>query len=101
MISVPVWKSVGGQSDLRSWIMIIVGGGVVAGALGMWSFYSALAKSENLGITLATAFAFAPLAGTLLGLVRGDQRMDIKIGVGLLAMGAGLVLLQVSQKHHG
>jgi transporter family protein len=101
LISVPVWKSVGGQSDLRSWIMIIIGGGVVAGALGMWSFYSALAKSENLGITLATAFAFAPLAGTLLGLVRGDQRMDVKIGVGLLAMGVGLVLLQVSQKHHG
>ena len=101
LISVPVWKSVGGQSDLRSWVMIIVGGGVVAGALGMWSFYSALAKSENLGITLATAFAFAPLAGTLLGLVRGDQRMDIRIGFGLLAMGVGLVLLQVSQKHHG
>ncbi|MFZ1948293.1 MAG: EamA family transporter [bacterium] len=101
LISLPAWKGVGAQSDARSWIMIVVGGGLVAGALGMWSFYSALAKSENLGITLAMAFAFAPLAGTVLGLVRGDQRVDIKIGLGLLAMGVGLVLLQVSQKRHG
>jgi uncharacterized membrane protein len=100
-ISLPVWKGVGAQSDAMSWIMIVVGGGLVAGALGMWSFYSALAKSENLGITLAMAFAFAPLAGTVLGLARGDQRMDIRIGLGLVAMLVGLVLLQTSQRHHG
>jgi transporter family protein len=100
-ISLPAWKFAAGKTDVKSWAMIIVGGGVVAGSLGMWSFYSALAKSENLGITLATAFAFAPLAGTVLGLARGDQRVDIKIGLGLAAMVLGLVLLQLSQRSHG
>jgi transporter family protein len=100
LISLPAWKSAAGQSEVKYWIMIIVGGGLIAGSLGMWSFYSALAKSENLGITLATAFAFAPLAGTVLGLVRGDQEVDLKIGFGLAAMVAGLVLLQLAQKPH-
>ena len=100
LISLPAWKSAAGQSEVKYWVMIIVGGGLIAGSLGMWSFYSALAKSENLGITLATAFAFAPLAGTVLGLVRGDQEVDLKIGFGLAAMVAGLVLLQLAQKPH-
>ena len=99
LVSLPAWKSVGSQSDARYWVMIIVGGGVVAGSLGMWSFYSALARSENLGITLATAFAFAPLAGTVVGLVRRDQEMDLKIAVGLAAVIVGLVILQLAQKH--
>ena len=100
LISLPAWKSAAGQSEVKYWVMIIVGGGLIAGSLGMWSFYSALAKSENLGITLATAFAFAPLTGTALGLARGDQDIDFKIGLGLTAMVVGLVLLQLAQKPH-
>jgi drug/metabolite transporter (DMT)-like permease len=65
----------------------------------MWSLYSALARSENLGGTLATAFAFAPLAGTVLGLVRRDQHIDLRIGIGLAAVIFGIVILQLSTKH--
>jgi transporter family protein len=100
LVSIPAWKSVALQGQARYWLMIAIGGGLVAGSLGMWSFYSALARSENLGITLAMAFAFAPLAGTVLGLARRDQHMDLKVGVGLAAMIAGLVLLQLASKHH-
>ena len=99
LISIPAWKSVTSQIQLRYLLMIILGGGVVAGSLGMWSFYSALSRSENLGITLATAFACAPLAGTVVGLVRRDQPFDLKVGVGLAALIAGLVMLQLSQSH--
>jgi transporter family protein len=100
VISIPAWKSVSTQVQTRYWLMIVLGGGLVAGSLGMWSFYSALARSENLGITLATAFACAPLAGTVIGLVRRDQRIDLKIGLGLVAVILGLVMLQLSQTHH-
>jgi len=100
VISIPAWKSVSTQVQTRYWLMIVLGGGLVAGSLGMWSFYSALARSENLGITLATAFACAPLAGTVIGLVRRDQRVDLKIGIGLVAVILGLVMLQLSQTHH-
>lgn len=98
--SFPVWRSVSWHTETRYWVMIIVGGGLIAGSLGMWSFYSALARSENLGITLATAFALSPVAGTLVGLVRRDQEMDLRIAVGMAAVIIGLVILQTAQKHH-
>jgi hypothetical protein len=44
----------------HGWLMLVVGGGVVAGALGMWCFYGALNASSNLGVTLAVAFACSP-----------------------------------------
>jgi drug/metabolite transporter (DMT)-like permease len=78
--------------------MIFIGGGVIAGSLGMWSFYSALSLSENLGVTLAIAFAFSPIAGTLTGLIEGSQEMDLKIGLGLAAIIGGIVLIQLSHK---
>jgi transporter family protein len=99
LVSIPEWRTVSASAQARPWVMIAVGGGLVAGSLGMWSFYSALARSENLGITLATAFAFAPLAGTILGLARGDQHIDLKIGVGLTAVILGIVILQMSSVH--
>jgi len=98
LISIPAWKSIVNPSNTQAWLMIVVGGGIVAGSLGMWSFYSALSTSENLGVTLAIAFAFSPLAGTVLGLVRGDQHLDVRIGLGLAAMIVGIVLLQLGHQ---
>lgn len=98
LISIPAWKSIASPANTQAWIMIIVGGGIVAGSLGMWSFYTALSTSENLGVTLAIAFAFSPLAGTVLGLIKGDQQIDVRIGLGLTAMVIGIVLLQLG--HH-
>jgi len=98
LISIPAWKSIVSPSNTQAWIMIIVGGGIVAGSLGMWSFYTALSTSENLGVTLALAFACSPLAGTVLGLVRGDQHIDLRIGLGLAAMIIGIVLLQLGHE---
>lgn len=98
LISIPAWKEIANPSNTQAWIMIVVGGGIVAGSLGMWSFYAALSTSENLGVTLALAFACSPLAGTVLGLVRGDQHIDVRIGLGLAAMIIGIVLLQLSHQ---
>ena len=98
LVSIPAWKSIVNPSNTQAWMMIVLGGGIVAGSLGMWSFYSALSVSENLGVTLAIAFAFSPLAGTVLGLVRGDQHLDVRIGLGLAAMIIGIVLLQLSHQ---
>lgn len=100
VLSIPAWKEIANPSDWKAWLMIIIGGGIIAGSLGMWSFYSALAASENLGITLAIAFAFSPIAGTLFGLFRGDQPMDWKIAVGLIAIVIGIVLIQLSRTAH-
>lgn len=98
LISIPAWKSIANPSNVQAWMMIVLGGGIVAGSLGMWSFYNALNTSENLGVTLAIAFAFSPLAGTVIGLVRGDQHFDVRIGLGLAAMIIGIILLQLSHE---
>lgn len=95
LASAPAWRAIAHPTDLRAWAMILLGGGVIAGSLGMWSFYSSLSRSENLGVTLALAFALSPLTGTVVGLVRGDQTMDLRLAAGLLAIGVGIVLVQL------
>lgn len=96
LLSIPAWKQIANPSNMNAWLMIIIGGGVVAGSLGMWSFYSSLTDSENLGVTLAVAFSCSPLAGTCLGLLRGDQPFNPKIALGILAIVGGIVLIQLS-----
>lgn len=98
LLSIPAWKAVANPANTRAWVMIIVGGGIVAGSLGMWAFYSALATSENLGVTLAIAFAMSPIAGTAMGLLHRTQPMDPKTAVGLLLVIAGIVLIQLSHR---
>jgi transporter family protein len=101
ILSIPAWKSITHPADGRAWLQIIIGGGVIAGSLGMWSFYSSLATTENLGVTLAIAFAFSPIAGTAIGLLRGTQEMDVLTGLGLLAIIAGIVILQIAHTPSG
>lgn len=96
LLSLPAWKSIVNPADTKAWLMIIIGGGIIAGSLGMWSFYSSLSLSENLGVTLALAFAFSPLTGTVVGLIKGDQHIDLRLALGLVAIIAGIVLVQLS-----
>lgn len=98
LVSIPSWKNIAHISDTPSWVMIILGGGVVAGSLGMWSFYRSLSTSENLGVTLAIAFAMSPIAGTVAGLIKGDQPMDWKTAAGMLAILTGIVILQTAHR---
>lgn len=97
VISIPAWQAIANPANTKAWLMIIVGGGIIAGSLGMWSFYSALSISENLGVTLAIAFAFSPVAGTIIGIVRGNQHIDLRIGLGLLSIIIGIILIQLAR----
>lgn len=98
LVSIPAWKSITDPTNMRAWVTIVIAGGIVAGSLGMWAFYAAISSSENLGVTLAIAFALAPLAGTLLGLARGTQHVDFRIAVGLASIILGIVLLQTATR---
>jgi uncharacterized membrane protein len=98
LISISSWSLIQNPSNTKAWLMMIIGGGIIAGSLGMWSFYTALVKSENLGVTLAIAFAMSPVAGTILGLLKGTQEMNWKISVGILLIVFGIVLVQLSHK---
>ncbi|MGB9664459.1 MAG: EamA family transporter [Ignavibacteria bacterium] len=98
LLSIPSWSLIQNPSNYKAWLMIIIGGGIIAGSFGMWSFYVALSKSENLGVTLAIAFAMSPVAGTLLGLLKGTQHINGKIALGILFIIIGIVLVQLSHK---
>jgi len=97
-LSIPAWSQIENPGNVKAWLMLIIGGGVIAGSLGMWSFYSSLSLTENLGVTLAVAFAFSPITGTVIGLINGTQKMDLKIGLGVLAIVIGIVLIQLSHE---
>jgi transporter family protein len=97
VLSLPAWKLVAHADQTQGWLMLVIGGGVVAGALGMWCFYGALSTTTNLGVTLALAFACSPLAGTIVGVLRGDQSLDVRTVVGMLAILAGIVLVQLGR----
>ncbi|NUM80468.1 DMT family transporter [bacterium] len=98
LLSIPAWKMIQNPSDVSAWVMIVVGGGIVAGSFGMWSFYKSLSITDNLGVTLAIAFSVSPLAGTVVGLIRGNQPMDWKTAMGMIVIVAGIVILQLSHK---
>lgn len=98
ILSIPAWRETGDPANVRAWLMIAIGGGVIAGSLGMWSFYTALSVSENLGITLAVAFAFSPLTGTVVGLLEGSQKLDLRIATGLMAIIVGIILVQTAHQ---
>jgi bacterial/archaeal transporter family protein len=95
VLSLPTWKLVAHAEQKQGWLMLVVGGGVVAGALGMWCFYGALSTTTNLGVTLALAFACSPVAGTIVGVLRRDQPLDVRTVLGMLAIVAGIVLVQL------
>ena len=101
LISIPAWQQIQRPESMKGWLMILIGGGIVAGSLGMWSFYAALSHSQNLGITLAVAFAFSPIAGTVTGLIKRDQPVDARSLVGMLLIVSGIVLVQLSRPPAG
>ena len=98
-LSIPAWRHVAHAGDRHGWLMLIVGGGIVAGTLGMWCFYGALHASTNLGVTLAVAFACSPLAGTAVGLLRGDQPLDLRTALGMAAIVIGIIVVQLGRSH--
>lgn len=97
VLSLPAWKLVAHADHKQGWLMLVLGGGVVAGALGMWCFYGALSTSTNLGVTLALAFACSPVAGTVVGVLRRDQPLDVRTACGMLAIVGGIVLVQLGR----
>lgn len=97
LLSLPAWRTVEPTRAAGPWLAIVLGGGVLAGSLGMWSFYSALARTDQLGVTLAVAFAASPVAGTLVAVLRGEQKLDLPTAAGTVAIVAGIVLVQLGR----
>jgi uncharacterized membrane protein len=79
-------------AGLQSISMIAIGGGVLAGGLGIIFLYSGL-KAGNLSTVMTVAFCLAPVVGTLLGVFVLHERMTPVqlLGVVMCVIGASLV----------
>ena len=80
-----------GQAGPRSLAYLIIGGGVVAGSIGMFCFYTAL-KGAPLTRVMPIAFT-SPLFGALLALTLGHEPLTIKTLLGMVMTVGGIILL--------
>jgi transporter family protein len=92
-LSYPYWHQLKGI-ELRPLLYIVVGGGILAGTLGMLCFYKALSEGE-LSRVLPIAFT-SPIYGALLGIViLGEKAVPSKI-VGIILCLLGVAILTYS-----
>ena len=92
IVSFPQWKTLP-QAGSKSLTLMVIGGGVVAGAVGMLCFYTAL-KGAPLNRVMPIAFT-SPLFGALMGIILGGDPLTLKTGIGMLLTIAGIIVLTV------
>ncbi|MFM7261861.1 MAG: EamA family transporter [bacterium] len=81
-----------GSIDGSNWIKLVLGSGIVAGALAMVLFYAALSLGE-VSIVKPIAFAIAPALGVLLGWLVLGESMNGRKALAVLLIVGGVVLL--------
>jgi transporter family protein len=91
-VSAPHWKALA-TAGPRSLIYMVVGGGVVAGSIGMLCFYTAI-KGAPLTRVMPIAFT-SPLFGALLALTLGGEPVTLKTLLGMALTVGGIVLLTI------
>ena len=89
-VSFNQWKTVP-QAGFKAIGMMVVGGGVVAGAVGMLCFYAAI-KGAPLTRVMPIAFT-SPLFGAVMGILLGGEPLTIKTALGMLLTVGGIILL--------
>ena len=92
IISFPQWKTLA-QAGTKSLLLMVIGGGVVAGSIGMLCFYAAI-KGAPLNRVMPIAFT-SPLFGALMGIILGGDPLTLKTGIGMLLTIAGIIVLTV------
>ncbi len=90
--SYPQWKTIP-QAGTKAILYMVIGGGIVAGAVGMLCFYTAL-KGAPLTKVMPIAFT-SPLFGALMGLMLGGEPLTLKTVVGMLLTVGGIIVLSI------
>lgn len=90
--SFPYWKQLP-HAGTKAILYMVIGGGVIAGAVGMLCFYTAL-KGADLGKVMPLAFT-SPLFGAIMGLILGTESITWQKGIGMLLTIGGIVLITI------
>lgn len=91
-VSYPQWQTVP-QAGPRALLYMFVGGGIVAGSVGMLCFYAAI-KGAPLTRVMPIAFT-SPLFGALMGIALGGETLTLKTAIGMLLTVGGIAVLTV------
>ena len=92
IVSFPQWKTIG-QAGVKSLSMMVIGGGVIAGSVGMLCFYAAI-KGAPLSRAMPIAFT-SPLFQAVAGILLGGESFSLKTAIGMLMTVGGIVILTV------
>lgn len=92
IVSYPQWKTIP-QAGSKALLYMIVGGGIVTGAVGMLCFYLAI-KGAPLSKVMPIAFT-SPLFGALMGMIFGGEAVTVKSVVGTVMTIGGIVILTI------
>ena len=93
LLSLPYWNQVR-AAGLKPILLIALGGGVVAGGLGLICFYTGL-KSGHIGSVTAIAFCLVPVLGACLGYFFLHEQLNLLqvAGIALCVIGAAMAVL--------
>jgi bacterial/archaeal transporter family protein len=92
VVSFPQWKSVA-QAGPKALAYMIVGGGIIAGSIGMLCYYAAI-KGAPLNQVMPIAFT-SPLFGVLMGIILGGEPVTFKVILGMALTVGGIVILTI------
>ncbi len=92
VVSFPQWKSLP-QAGTKAILMMVIGGGIVAGSIGMLCYYAAI-NGAPLSKVMPIAFT-SPLFGVLMGIIFGAEPLTWKAILGTLLTISGIVVLTV------
>jgi transporter family protein len=92
VVSFSEWKQIP-AAGTKALLYMVIGGGVVAGSIGMLCYYLAI-KGAPLGKVMPIAFT-SPLFGALMGLWLGGETFTLKTGLGMALTVAGIIILTI------
>jgi transporter family protein len=91
-VSFPQWKTIT-QAGPKALLYMVIGGGVVAGAVGMLCFYTAI-KGAPLTKVMPIAFT-SPFFGALMGVMLAGEELTLKTVLGMLMTIGGIIVLTI------
>ncbi len=89
--SFPGWSTIA-AAGARPLLYLVLGGGVLAGSLGMLSFYTGIATGE-LSRVIPVAFGLTPLLGFLLGVFVMKEPATVSKLVGVVFTSIGVIFI--------
>jgi len=92
IVSFPQWKTIP-TAGVKAMTMMVIGGGIVAGAIGMLCYYAAI-KGAPLNRVMPIAFT-SPFFGVVMGIIFGGEPLTWKTIIGAILTIAGIITLTV------